>query len=203
MGRGRTRDEDARQRILDAAFRLVGEEGPAKVRIDAIAEAAGVGKQTIYRWWPTKTAVVMDALVQQTMAETPFPDTGDTRADLRTHMQAVIRLFRSPTGSVIREVVAEAQADPSVAEEFRARFWQPRRDLSTACLKAGIARGQVREDLPLETALDAIYGVLWVRLLIGHRKLDRLVLDQILDVVWRGIANGSASQDPAWSLHPP
>jgi AcrR family transcriptional regulator len=197
MGRGRTRDEDARQRILDAAFRLVGEEGPAKVRIDAIAEAAGVGKQTIYRWWPTKTAVVMDALVQQTMAETPFPDTGDTRADLRTHMQAVIRLFRSPTGSVIREVVAEAQADPSVAEEFRARFWQPRRDLSTACLKAGIARGQVREDLPLETALDAIYGVLWVRLLIGHRKLDRLVLDQILDVVWRGIANGSASQDPA------
>jgi AcrR family transcriptional regulator len=197
MGRGRTRDEDARQRILDAAFRLVGEEGPAKVRIDAIAEAAGVGKQTIYRWWPTKTAVVMDALVQQTMAETPFPDTGDTRADLRTHMQAVIRLFRSPTGSVIREVVAEAQADPSVAEEFRARFWQPRRDLSTACLKAGIARGQVREDLPLETTLDAIYGVLWVRLLIGHRKLDRLVLDQILDVVWRGIANGSASQDPA------
>jgi AcrR family transcriptional regulator len=191
MGRGRTRAEAAPQRILDAAFRLVGEEGPAQVRIDAIAEAAGVGKQTIYRWWPTKTAVVMDALVQQTMAETPFPDTGDTRADLRAHMRAVIRLFRSPTGSVIREVVAEAQADSAVAEEFRARFWQPRRDLSTACLKAGIARGQVREDLPVETALDVIYGVLWVRLLIGHRKLDRLVLDQIFDVVWRGIANGT------------
>jgi hypothetical protein len=106
-------------------------------------------------------------------------------------MQAVIRLFRSPTGSVIREVVAEAQADPAVAEEFRARFWQPRRDLSTACLKAGIARGQVRKDLPVETALDVMYGVLWVRLLIGHRKLDRLVLDQIFDVVWRGIANGT------------
>jgi AcrR family transcriptional regulator len=192
MGRGRTRDEDARRRILDAAFRLVAEEGPARVRIDAIAEAAGVGKQTIYRWWPTRTAVVMDALVQQTMAETPFPDTGDTRADLRAHMQAVIRLFRSPTGAVIREVVAEAQADSSVAEEFRARFWQPRRDLSTACLKAGIARGEVREDLPVETALDAIYGVLWVRLLIGHRKLDRRVLDQILDLAWRGMAASGA-----------
>ena len=142
MGRGRTRDEDARDRILEAAFRLVGEEGPARVRIDAIAEAAGVGKQTIYRWWPTKTAVVMEALVTQTMAETPFPDTGDARADLRVHLRSVIRVFRSPTGCVIRELVAEAQGDPAVAEEFRARFWQPRRELSTACLRGGIARGR-------------------------------------------------------------
>jgi AcrR family transcriptional regulator len=188
MARGRTRDEDAQQRILEAAFRLVGELGPAQVRIDAIAQEAGVGKQTIYRWWPTKTALVMDALVRQTMADTPFPDTGDTRADLRTHMQAVVRLFRSSTGCVIREVVAEAQGDPSVAEEFRVRFWQPRRDLSAACLQAGVARGQVRSDVPIEVALDAIYGVLWVRLLIGHRKLDRRVIDQVLDVAWRGIA---------------
>jgi AcrR family transcriptional regulator len=188
MGRGRTRSEDARQRILDAAFRLVGEHGPAQVRIDAIAEAAGVGKQTIYRWWPTKTAVVLDALVQKTMAQTPFPDTGDARADLRAHMQSVVRLFRSPTGCVIRELVAEAQADPSVAEEFRERFWQPRRELSTACIRAGIARSQVRGDLPVETALDTIYGVLWVRLLIGHRALDRRGIDQILDVVWPGIS---------------
>jgi len=188
MGRGRTRDENARQRILDAAFRLVGEQGPARVRIDAIAEAAGVGKQTIYRWWPTKTAVVLDALVQKTMAETPFPDTGDARADLRAHMHSVVRLFRSPTGCVIRELVAEGQADPSVAEEFRARFWQPRRELSNACIRAGMARGQIREDLPVETALDAIYGVLWVRLLIGHRALDRRAVDQILDVVWPGMS---------------
>src|SRR5262249_22796345 len=186
MGRGRTRDENARQRILDAAFRLVGEQGPARVRVDAIAEAAGVGKQTIYRWWPTKTAVVLDALVQKTMAETPFPDTGDAQADLRAHMHSVVRLFRSPTGCVIRELIAEGQADPSVAEEFRAWFWQPRRELSNACIRAGMARGQVREDLPVETALDAIYGVLWVRLLIGHRALDRRAVDQILDVVWPG-----------------
>ncbi len=188
MGRGRIRDGDAQQRILEAAFRLIGEEGPAQVRIDAIAGAAGVGKQTIYRWWPTKTAVVMDALVQRTLAETPFPDTGDARADLRAHLQSVVRLFRSSTGCVIRELVAEAQADPSVAEEFRARFWQPRRDLSIACVRAGIARGQLRKDLPVETALDAIYGVLWIRLLIGHRALDRRLIDQILDVVWPGMA---------------
>src|SRR5690242_17130351 len=173
MGRGRPRDEDARRRILDAALRLIGQHGPAQVRIDAVANAAGVGKQTIYRWWPTKTAVVLDALVEQTMADTPFPDTGDTRADLRTHMLAVVRLFRSPTGAVIRELVAESQADPAVAAEFRTRFWQPRRNLSAACVRAGIERGQVRADLPVEITLDALYGVLWVRALIGHRKLDQ------------------------------
>src|ERR1044071_2589076 len=117
MGRGRPRDEDARRRILDAALRLIGQHGPAQVRIDAVAAAAGVGKQTIYRWWPTKTAVVLDALVDQTMAQTPFPNTGAAGAALRTHMLAVVRVFRSPPGAVIRELVAESQADPMVAEE--------------------------------------------------------------------------------------
>jgi AcrR family transcriptional regulator len=192
MGRGRTRDDDARQRILRAAFRLIGDEGPAQVSIDAIAGAADVGKQTIYRWWPTRTAVVMDALVHQSLADTPFPDTADTRADLRKHLRAVVRLFRSPTGAVIREVIADAQADPAVAEEFRTRFWQPRRDLSAACVQGGIARGEVRKDLPVETTLDAIYGVLWVRLLIGHRALDLRAVDQILDVAWRGMATDAS-----------
>jgi AcrR family transcriptional regulator len=188
MGRGRPRDEDARRRILDATLRLIGEHGPAQVRIDAVAAAAGVGKQTIYRWWPTKTAVVLDALVEQTMAETPFADTGDTRADLRAHMLAVVRVFRSPTGAVIRELIAESQADPAVGKEFRTRFWQPRRNLSAGCVRAGIERGQVRADLPVETTLDALYGVLWVRLLIGHRELDQATVDQVLDVMWPGMA---------------
>jgi hypothetical protein len=103
-----------------------------------------------------------------------------------------VRLFRSPTGAVIREVIADAQADPAVAEEFRTRFWQPRRDLSAACVQGGIARGEVRKDLPVETTLDAIYGVLWVRLLIGHRALDLRAVDQILDVAWRGMATDAS-----------
>ena len=193
MAAGRPRDEDARRRILDAALQLIGEQGPAQVRIDAIAAAAGVGKQTIYRWWPTKTAVVLDALVEQTMAETPFPNTDDTRADLRAHMLAVVRLFRSPTGCVVRELVADSQGDPAVAAEFRARFWQTRRNLSAGCVTAGIARGQIRQDLPVETALDALYGVLWMRLLVGHRELDEATVDEVLDVLWPGMARPQAT----------
>src|SRR5688572_4998265 len=144
MPRGRTRDDEAHRRILDATFDLLGKHGAGKVRIDDIAAAAGVGKQTIYRWWPSKQAVVVDALLHRSTRETPFHDRGDARHDLRNHMRGVVRLFSSPTGALIREVIAQAQSDPTVARDFVERFWQPRRDLSTSFIRAAIERGQVR-----------------------------------------------------------
>ena len=72
---------------------------------------------------------------------------------------------------MIRELVAASQADPSIAEEFRQRFWVPRRVLSRARLRRGIELGQVRGDIDTEVVLDALYGLLWVRLLIGHAPL--------------------------------
>src|SRR4029453_15036118 len=92
--------------------------------IDDIAAAAGVGKQTIYRWWPSKQAVVVDALLHRSPRETPFKDSGDARRDLRNHLRGVVRLFSSPTGAIIREVVAEARADEQVARDFVSLFSQ-------------------------------------------------------------------------------
>ena len=73
MARGRTRDEDAQQRVLDAAFDLVGSRPPGEVGINDIADAANVAKQTIYRWWPSRTAVILDALVVGTMKAHSVP----------------------------------------------------------------------------------------------------------------------------------
>jgi AcrR family transcriptional regulator len=188
MPRGRTRDTDAQRRILGATIELLGARGAGQLRMDEIAAAAGVGKQTIYRWWPTKHAVVIDALLQRSTKETPFGDTGDARRDLRSHMRGVVRVFSSPTGALIRELIAESQADANIGREFVDRFWQPRRDLSTAFLERSIERGQVRRDIDLEAALDAIYSPLWTRLLIGHGPLNLRLVDEVLEVVWRGLA---------------
>ncbi len=188
MARGRVRDDAARVRVLEAAFELVGAEGLTSVGIDAIAAEAGVAKQTIYRWWPSKTAVILDALVVGTMKETPFPDSGDLRADIERHLRAVIALFRSPTGNLIRSLLASAQNDEAIAEEFRRRFWRPRRDLSRARLDAAIARGEVRPDIAVETVLDALYGPVWLRLMIGHRPLRPRDAADVVDAVWDGIA---------------
>ncbi len=188
MPRGRTRDEDARRRVLDAAFELVGTRNPGEVGINDIAAEAHVAKQTIYRWWPSRTAVVLDALVLGTLKATPFPETEDIRADFTSHLRSVIRLFNSPTGRIVREMLAEAQTDPAIADEFRTRFWRPRRELSSARLERGIELGQLRADLDHEIVLDAIYGPLWTRLMIGHLPLRPAHATKITDAIWPGIA---------------
>jgi AcrR family transcriptional regulator len=194
MPRGRTRDEDARHRVLAAAFELVGGSSPGQVTINAIAEAAGVAKQTIYRWWPSRTAVVLDALVEGTMRATPFRESDDLQADFERHLKGVIKLFNSPTGSIIRELVADAQADSKIAAEFRDRFWGPRRDLSLARLERGIELGQIRADIDYEIVLDAIYGPLWVRLMIGHLPMRPSDAGRIVDAIWPGIAATGAAR---------
>lgn len=184
--------------MLAAAFDLVGASSPGQVTINSIAETAGVAKQTIYRWWPSKTAVVLDALVDGTMKATPFPETGDVRADFERHLRSVVRLFESPTGRIIRELLAESQSDDDIAAEFRRRFWDPRRELSRARLDRGIELGQVRGDVDHEIVLDAIYGPLWTRLLIGHRPLRPRDAGRIVEMIWCGIDAG----DQAASVRP-
>src|SRR2546422_1779101 len=117
----RTRDEAARQRVLNAASDLVCRLGPQSVTIDEMAAAAGVGKQTIYRWWPSKSAVVMDALIELTDPE-PVAMPDSARDAIRLQMRRVARMFASRQGQLIKELVADAQGDPDLAEDFRTRF---------------------------------------------------------------------------------
>jgi AcrR family transcriptional regulator len=183
----RSRDPAAHRSILEATFELVSAHGVRRVRIDDIAAAAGVGRQTIYRWWPSKQAVVIDALLDHSTGDTPFPDTGDARCDLRAHMLGVVRIFTSSTGAVLREILAESYTDPDVARGFVDHFWQPRRELSTAFLRRAMDRGQVSSGLDVESALDAVYSPLWCRLLIGHQPLNQEFVDQVLAIVWPGL----------------
>jgi len=184
----RRRDEDARRRVLTAARDLTFELGPRAVTVDAIAAAAGVGKQTIYRWWPSKSAVVMDALIELTDPE-PEPVPDSTREALRLQMRRVGKMFASRQGQLIREVVAEAQGDPALAEDFRRRFFAHRRARAAATIERGIATGELRPDLDIEDAVDVLSAPLWLRLLAGHRPLTPAAVDRLLDLVWPGLAN--------------
>ncbi|MGV9824117.1 MULTISPECIES: TetR/AcrR family transcriptional regulator [unclassified Gordonia (in: high G+C Gram-positive bacteria)] len=187
MGRGRTRDPVAASRILDAAFTLMSAEGRLSVSMDEIAGHAGVGKQTIYRWWPSRGALAIDALLRATLDATPFPDTGDTYADLDSHLEMVAEMFASPSGRMIKGIVGDAQRDQHAAADFVTRFWEPRRTLSRRCLRHGIATGQVRSDIDLDLVLDAIYGPLWVRLLIDHAAIDIASAHGALALIWPSV----------------
>jgi AcrR family transcriptional regulator len=184
----RARDEAAQRRILSAARDLICELGPRAVTIDAIASTAGVGKQTIYRWWPSKSAVVMDALIEMTDPPTADPPES-VRETMRLQMRRVARMFASRQGQLIREVVADAQGDPCLAEDFRRRFFAHRRARGAATIARGIANGELRPNLDVEDTLDVVFGPLWLRLLIGHRPTSAATVDRLLDLVWPGLVN--------------
>jgi AcrR family transcriptional regulator len=184
----RTRDDDARQRILTAARELISERGPGRVGIDEIAGRAGVGKQTIYRWWRSKTAVVLDAITDAAETELAFPDTGPTRESVLHEMRQVVRSLKGPMAPVLKEIIAAAQGDPAVAEELRTRLFAPRRHHAIETLRRGIDQGDVRADLDLDAAVDALYAPLWLRLIVGHQSLTRQTAETLVDIVWPGIA---------------
>jgi AcrR family transcriptional regulator len=182
---GRPRSEHARAAILRAAIELLQSNGFSAMSVDAIAARAGVGKATIYRWWPNKAAVVMDAFLADTAPGMPFPDTGSTREDLRRQMRSVIRLFNTPAvGGPFVALIGESQHDPALAAALRERFVASRRAAAKEVLRRGVERGELRPDLDLEVAMDALYGPLYYRLLVSGQRLTPRYADLLLDQIY-------------------
>lgn len=183
--RGRPRSETAREAILRSAIELLQTRGFAALSVDAIAARAGVGKATIYRWWPNKAAVVMDAFLADTAPGMPFPDTGSAREDLRRQMRSVIRLFNTPSvGGPFVALIGESQHDPALAAALRERFIASRRAAAKEVLARGIERGELRPDLDLDIAIDSFYGALYYRLLVSGDRLTPRYADALLDQLY-------------------
>lgn len=149
------------------------------VSIEGIAKEAGVGKPTIYRWWDSKCAVVMDAFLATTAPKVPIPDTGSAVARLTAHLTSMIELLRGRTGRVAAEMIGEGQSDPHILEEFRDRFFSRLLDPAREILDAGKAAGEIDPDLDTDLALDMLYGPIYYRLLVGHGKLDAAFSDAL------------------------
>jgi AcrR family transcriptional regulator len=187
--RGRPRSEKARKAILEAAVELLLARGLPAVSMDAVAEKASVSKATIYRWWPSKEALALDALYTEWATTTPAPrDTGTLRGDLLALLRPWVRVVgHQPHARLIAALLSEAQNDPAFAKEYRHRVVEPRRELAKAVFLRAIDRAEIPASTDLEVALDLIYGPIYHRLLHGHAKLtDRFVQD-VVDMVLTGL----------------
>jgi AcrR family transcriptional regulator len=194
--RGRPRSEKARQAILAAAAELLLARGLSAVSMDAVAQQAGVSKATIYRWWPTKETLALDALYTEWAAARPS-DTGSLRGDLLSLLRPWARLASSrPYGRVIAALLTEAQTDPVFAAEYRERFVEPRRDQARAIFRRAIERGEVPADTKIEVALDILYGPLYHRLLHGHAPLNERFVRDVIDTALGGIAPSQVRYEP-------
>jgi AcrR family transcriptional regulator len=169
---GRRRNDAARDAILDAAFRLLSDPATDGLTIEAIAAEAGVGRQTIYRWWPSKGAVLADALARHASVVVPERDTGTFAGDLAAFLtDSFAGLAEQGYAARLRQIVAAAQQDEHVAR-LLADFTAVRRAALRALLERGRDAGELAQDADLDMLVDMAYGVLYYRLLVGHAPLD-------------------------------
>jgi AcrR family transcriptional regulator len=176
---GRPRDKAIEKAILRAALDLVSAQGFRAITVDQIAAEAGVGKMTLYRRWPNKAALVMDALLQLIGPETEFPDAPDALTSLERQLHLQGKFFCSRYGRLIRTLVAEAQSDKDLASAFRERWLTPRRKGVLKKLKDAIATKQLRKDIDLEATIDMLYGPIYYRLLLGTGAIDTTFINRL------------------------
>ncbi|HWQ08479.1 MAG TPA: TetR/AcrR family transcriptional regulator [Holophaga sp.] len=175
---GRPRDERARRCVLDAVRRHLREGGLCGLTMEGIAREAGVGKQTLYRWWPGLADVALEALMEEAGAACPIPDSGDLAQDLRAFLQSTFRTIRQHTGPLLRCLIVEAQKNAAFREKFLSLFIRSRQE-ALGCLLA--RHGAGRADPAL--LVDMVYGVLWYRLLVRHAELDDTLADQLAQAI--------------------
>ena len=186
--RGRPRSEKAHSAILEAAAELLLQRGLGAVSMDEVAERAGVSKATIYRWWPSKETLALDALVAWAAASAPARDTGSLRGDLLALVRGWVReVRRRPFGRVIAALILEAQSDPAFAEAYRTHFAEPRREPMRAAFVRAQERGEVAADLDVDVALDLLYGAVYHRVLHGHAPLTDRFAHDVVDLALKGI----------------
>lgn len=185
------RNEQSRRAILTAAAELVDELGYRKLSIEAIAARAGVGKQTIYRWWPSKGAVVLDAVMreQQDTGGTAIPETADLGADLRLLLRGTVAGMADPRFSApYRALTTEMQHDPQLAQDVLTRLLGPLLQATRERIERGRASGQVAAETEPAIATELLFGPVFHRWLLRTAPLDEAYADALAAHVTRAIA---------------
>jgi AcrR family transcriptional regulator len=185
------RSERSRRAILTAAAELVHQIGYRKLTIEAIAARAAVGKQTIYRWWPSKGAVVLDGLLAELNDpdDLSLPDTGDVETDIRLVQRAIVaELADSRLSGTTRALMIETQEDLELAELMLERLLRPQLAAIADRLRSAQDAGQLRPDLDLSVAVEMLVGPLYHRWLLRTGPLTEQYADTVTDLALRALA---------------
>ncbi|GAA1424773.1 TetR/AcrR family transcriptional regulator [Streptomyces thermospinosisporus] len=191
------RSERSRRAIFDAALALVAEAGYPKTTVEGIAARAGVGKQTIYRWWPSKADVLLDAFLDlseqaaEAAGQVPYtiPDTGDLAADLKYVLRATVDELQDPAfAAPSRALAAEGVVNEELGRRFVARLLLPQLELYADRLRSAQRAGQVRADIDPRIALELFVSPLAQRWLQHTGPISYEYTDTLVDYALNGLA---------------
>ncbi|MFW3472922.1 TetR/AcrR family transcriptional regulator [Streptomyces microflavus] len=185
---GLRRSERARRATLQAALDLCTERGYGRVTVEAIAARAGVSKKTIYRWWPSKGAVLLEAFTDALVDATPFVDTGDIGADLRTHVAGAVRLLSVPPfGPAYGGILSELHHDDVLAQALKDQLVDPRVEEAVARLRSAQDQGQIPPGANLPLAVEMLYGPVYYRHVLRKPVQDEETIADLVAHVLRAL----------------
>ena len=185
--RGRPRSEKARKAVIQSTLELLKLYGFNDLSIESVAARAGVGKATVYRWWPNKAELVIAAFISVVEEQLRFPSSGSFEKAIHEQMRSWVLVFRSPLGQVIATVIGAGQSEPEIIQAFRKHWVEPRRFEARNLLKQAISEGQIHSGLDPDTILDLFYGPLYLRLLVTNAPLTSEYVDLVFETVIRGL----------------
>ena len=185
MTRGRPRSEDAKRAVLSTVLVLCERDGYANVTIKAIADEAGVGRQTVYRWWSDKAEIVMDALIDLRERELPtlYQPSGDPLVDVEAVLRITYEYTQRVTGRALVGLMADAQAEKRLSQRLQDTVIGPRRQALRDILQQGVDAGTLTADVPLDLVVDFAWGTMWYRMLSHHAPIDAGLAREVTDAV--------------------
>jgi AcrR family transcriptional regulator len=180
---------ETRRRVIVATIDLIARVGYRSVTIDAVARASGVSRSTIYRHWSSKNSLLLEAFTSYVDESTEVADTGDAIADLRTYLQKIaFHVSVGGAGQIVTGLISDSLEDDQFAESFRVKVIEPRRLGFLRILRLGQSRGQIRRDVDLRSAVDALYGSIHHRLLMTGEPVDGPFASALTDFAQLGLA---------------
>jgi len=191
--RGRPRSEHSHEAILGAVLALLEEEGYQAVTIEGVARQAGVGKQTIYRWWKCRAELVLEAYANHSASKVPIPDRGSLRADLEAFLTAGFKRLTEISGPVMCGLIADAVHDDAFREVLLTAFVAKRQDALKVLLARGIERNELSPDADLDLICELVFGPTWQRLLLRNGKLDARFARQLTGAILAGFGTRQAT----------
>jgi AcrR family transcriptional regulator len=179
----RRRGAELEDAIRVAVLQLIGDKGAAGVTMEAVAAAAGTSKPVLYRRWPDSQALVRDTLLQMATTAIPHTDTGSYREDMLAVLRGWVALFTGPTAPVLRSVIGAMAHDDVLMEAFRTDVIGWRKEEMAAMLARGVARGEIRPEVPVDIVRELAQSVLWHRLLVTGDPIDDDLAVRLVDAI--------------------
>jgi AcrR family transcriptional regulator len=180
---GRPRSVETERAVLEGAYALMAAQGLAATTIDAVARKTGVSKVTIYKWWPSREALLIDAFLRKAASLLPLSDEGDPVARLRSHAAAYAEALNGEFGRVQLAVIAECIAKTGSGRLFSERYLDVRRTMGIKIIRDGQQAGLIDNHRTAEELYDQIYGTLFYQSTFGLRRVSAAYARRLVSAV--------------------